>query len=299
MNQAGHKWLAASASVLLHFLVLSVFAMVGFNYEKTSPIDNKPQHQLKIEYVKNAIQNPPLMDKPKFHNSLNKSFDFKPLPIEQPTKFPKNKSNNQIHTPVNAKIDTADFNIDEDFNYSGVNFFSAKSRGRRVCFLVDCSGSMQGLWPTVKAELLHSIDSLLADQYFSIVFFGNNTIVEFPKDRLARASAQNKKRAKTFIQLTKPGGQTNALAGFNKAVKIRDAYLAGSDVIFFLTDGFELTGKNAADFALAVIGLVQDNLPTVKINTIAFWPNAADRKLLKNIADLTGGDFVIINDDNL
>jgi len=294
LSQAGHKWLAAAASVLLHLLALAVLATVGFSYEK-SPAATENQRQVKVEYVKNLIQNPPLVNKPKLQSRyIGKSPLPKPLQFETPTELVKYQLKIQQDTYVNTEIR----DYEDGLKQQDISFFSSKSGSRRICFLVDCSGSMQGLWGTVKAELIRSIDSLLADQYFSVVFFGDNGIVQFTDSRLVRASATNKEKAMGFVQSAKPGGQTNAFAGFNAAVKIRDAYSAGPDVIFFLTDGFELMGEDTGKFELAVLGLVQDNLPQVKINTIGFWSSSEDRKLLKSIANLTGGEFVIVTEDN-
>jgi uncharacterized protein with von Willebrand factor type A (vWA) domain len=297
--------LAATASILLHLLVLAVFAVMGFNNNQSQPV-NEDHQQVKVEYVKSLIENPPAIEKTKFQKPVKVN---KPIPLEsiqfsaieaekQISKQQPQRKKTLLATETSHSTTLRQTENSEDILNKQISFFSSKSDSRKICFLVDCSGSMQGLWPAVKAELIRSVESLLADQYFSIVFFGDNGILELTDAKLIRASSKNKEKAKRFILSRKPGGRTNALAGFEKAVKIRSSGDFGADVIFFLTDGFELMGKNARDFELAVLELVQEYSPQVRINTIGFWPGDDDRKMLKNIADLTGGEFTAINNNN-
>ncbi len=302
LSHGRYKLLAGAASILLHLFALSVLAVVGFEYDK-EPTDNQSRQKVKARFVKNLIEDPPLINKPKFQKPLSKMSLPEPLQLETPSELFEDKFGKDRVPSVKAAAKTAVSRFQDDiadaYQGQGISFFSCRSSERRICFLVDCSGSMRGLWGPVKAELIRSIQSLPADEYFSIVFFGDNGIVEFAGGKLVRASAKAKERAKTFVKSVEPAGGTNALAGFETAVKIRDAASNAPDVIFFLTDGFELMGKDSRAFELSVLGLVQDRLPNVRINTMGFWPDAEDRRLLKSIAGLTGGEFVIITDDNL
>lgn len=290
MSQAGHKWLAALTSILLHLLVLSFLGLVGFNYE-TRPTQCENLRQTRIEYVKNLIHNQPVLDNLKFKNSFSKHLTAESIDCSKKIRPAKKTKNIR---PL--KIERFDTN--NNFDQQKICFFSSESDSRRICFLVDCSGSMQGLWGTVKTELIRSIDSLLADQYFSIVFFGDNGILQFTNGKLIRASKNNKKKAITFIGSVKPGGQTNTLAGFEAAVKLRDAYSNGPDVIFFLTDGFELMGSDTGMFELTILKLIKENLPRVKINTMSFWPSAEDIRMLKGIANRSRGEFINIMENS-
>ncbi|MBN1795174.1 MAG: VWA domain-containing protein [Sedimentisphaerales bacterium] len=298
MSHGRYKLFAGAASVLLHLSALSVLAVVGFEYDK-KPADINNQKQVRAEFVRNLIEEPHLINKPKFQNYSSKT----PLPklpqLETASELLEDKFVKEEAPRLKAATDMTFPGFQESFTNQGVSFFSSRSGERRICFLVDCSGSMQGLWGMVVAELIRSIQSLPADEYFSIVFFGDNGIVQFADGKLVRASAKAKEKAGTFIESVRPVGRTNALAGFESAVKIRGAGSNGPDVIFFLTDGFELMGKDSRAFELAALDLVQNHLPRVRINTIGFWPGDEDRRLLKSIADLTGGDFVVISEKNL
>ena len=148
----------------------------------------------------------------------------------------------------------------------------------------------------VRKRLKKSIASLQPDQYFCIIFFGNNRLFEFSNGRLLRATQKAKNSAYDFIDLVQAAGQTNALAALKKAVQIRNGSGAGPSVIYFLTDGFELTTEGTQKFSQKVADLLKRFAPTTRINTIGFWPQSDDREMLELIARQSGGEFVLITD---
>jgi hypothetical protein len=81
-----------------------------------------------------------------------------------------------------------------------------------------------------------------------------------------------------------------------RAVRIRDGSGVGPSVIYFLTDGFELTNEDAQGFSRKVKDLLKRFVPTTKINTIGFWPQISDREMLGVMARQSGGECVIIGD---
>ncbi len=175
-----------------------------------------------------------------------------------------------------------------------VEFFSSKIDSRRVCFVVDCSGSMKGLFGRVKKELINSIESLQQDQYFSIIFFGGDKLLEFENAGLARASRNAKSRAVAFIESVEPRGQTNAAAAFEKLSHVCDSMDQRPSAVFFLTDGFELTERDNGEFLRFILDLLQRHLSRSAVNTIGFWPDENDCHMLQEIAERTGGEFTRI-----
>ncbi len=150
----------------------------------------------------------------------------------------------------------------------------------------------------VRKRLKKSIASLQSDQYFCIIFFGNNRLFEFSNGRLLRATQKAKTSAYDFINSVQAAGQTNALAALEKAVQIRDGSGVSPPVIYFLTDGFELTTEDSYQFSRKIANLLRQSAPTTKINTIGFWPQNNDREMLETIARQTGGEAVFITDNN-
>jgi hypothetical protein len=81
-----------------------------------------------------------------------------------------------------------------------------------------------------------------------------------------------------------------------QAVKIRDDTGVGPSLVYFLTDGFELSEQDSSRFAHQVMTMLRSFSPKTKINTIGFWPAEQDRKLLETMARESGGEFVVVGD---
>jgi Mg-chelatase subunit ChlD len=179
-----------------------------------------------------------------------------------------------------------------------VEFFGSWTEERKVCYAVDSSGSMRGMFRRVRENLKKSIEALQPDQYFYIIFFGGKELLELGSGRLLRATPKAKSAAYDFIDSVQPAGQTNALAALERAVQIRDSSGNSPAVIYFLTDGFELTTENTRRFSQRISNLLRKSSPKTKINAIGFWPTKGDRKTLEAIATQSGGEFVLVCDDN-
>ncbi|MBN2844211.1 MAG: hypothetical protein JXM68_14080, partial [Sedimentisphaerales bacterium] len=78
-------------------------------------------------------------------------------------------------------------------------FFGLSGEGRRICYLVDISGSMIMAIEYIKKELSDSIAQLDPDQYFQIIFYCNENPEIFAPGKLTRASKGNRQRAIDFI----------------------------------------------------------------------------------------------------
>lgn len=179
--------------------------------------------------------------------------------------------------------------------FSGrIEFFGSAGGQRRVCYLVDCSGSMQGIFPQVRKKLKESIAILQPDQYFYVIFFGGDKLYEVGEGKLLRATAKAKSAANGFIDAMRPAGKTNATAALERVVQIHDAKGAGASLVYFLTDGFELASEDTTAFPQKIANLLDRFAPAMRINTIAFLPQAGDRKMLQAIAEQSGGEFVCV-----
>lgn len=127
------------------------------------------------------------------------------------------------------------------------DFFGAASKGQRFLYVIDRSFSMlfnNKAWFSARDELLKSLESLSPTMEFQVYFY--NTEVEaldLPGRTLAKASYQNKKRAREQILKLRPEGGTDHEKALRKAL---DAY---ADVIFFLTDADD-EGNEAAQITM-------------------------------------------------
>jgi hypothetical protein len=178
-----------------------------------------------------------------------------------------------------------------------ITTFGSFAEDRRVCYLVDCSGSMRGLSGLVRERLTDSIQSLQPDQYFCVVCFGGDSLFEMDGGRLVRATTKAKSKAQDFINSMQPAGQTNALKALEKALQVRDGLGNGPSVVCVFTDGFELTTEDEQKFLQEVADLRKRFAPATRINTVGFCPQSADRRMLEAIARRSLGEFVLVEHD--
>ena len=299
MSQGRYKLWAAVASVALHTAALSFLASAKL-YPDSARANTTQADDIRLAKIKSITQSSPEVAKPSVRYIENTRFTSaqQQLSIESKVTAPK------IYASDNEPIFTSSNSFTEliwsqqDTSPQEVQFFSSQTLSRRLCYLVDCSGSMKGLFEQVKDELARSITSLQPDHYFGIVFFGDNRVLQFSAGKLVRASQDNKIKALDFIKTVKPAGRTNAMAGFECAAKMTDDYGAEPEVIMFLTDGFELSKNDAYQFRQSIIELRRRYLNNCMVNTIGFWPSENDRRLLESIAGVSGGRFVSAGREN-
>jgi hypothetical protein len=285
------------ASIVMHLIVLTAFGAINFSRSKTQR-NQQPTPTAEVSRVKKLIQAASIIPKPKVKKTpvehfaknadmslpINRVFDAVEPSLQNPGSLVKPSA---AQSRISASI--------ADFPYR-IEFFGSSAEQRKVCYLVDCSGSMQGLFGRVRKKLKKSIANLQPDQYFYIIFFGGDRLFEFGNGRLIRATQKTKSAAYSFIDSIRPAGQTNALAAFEKAVQIRDGRGGRPSIVYFLTDGFELTTEDEQRFVQKVANLQRQFAPKTKINCLGFWPQSRDRELLKLIAGQSGGEFVLVAD---
>ena len=146
----------------------------------------------------------------------------------------------------------------------------------------------------VRRKLKDSIEKLQPDQFFYIIFFQGNRLVESGSGRMCRATPKSKSKAVGFINGVYFEGPTNALNAIKRAMSIKDSLGKSPELIYFLSDGFDLGAGDTTDFAGMIENLRKTLAPATRINTIGFWVEDRDREILKKISINSGGDFVSI-----
>jgi len=174
-----------------------------------------------------------------------------------------------------------------------LEFFGTPLDSRKVCFVVDASGSMLGLFSAVRAHLAQSIRDLQPDQYFSIIFF-NDRLYESSPGTLVRATASAKSSAISFINSIEPAGPTNPVVALRKAMQARDSSGDAPALICFLTDGFDLAPGDADSLPADIDNLRKQLAPSARINTIGFWTQPHDCTVLQKIATRSAGRFTSV-----
>ncbi len=293
----GAAFWAWMTSIAVHLIVLTAFGFVRFS-QSEAQLAQGPAPTAIVSRIREHARSAPVIPKPKVKRSV------KDLSVEKKGRLlPKNP----VFGPAESRLRDwpnlakpsalgSGFSLlsINDFAHT-VEFFGSSTDERKVCYLVDCSGSMRGMFGLVRGKLIELIGQLQPDQYFCIIFFGGNELIEFGNSRLVRAAGQAKSAAYEFIDSVRPAGQTNALKALERAVQVRDRTGVGPAVIYFLTDGFELTAEDKQRFSQRVANLLVRFAPNTRINTVGFCPLGEDSKVLKVIAEQSGGEFVFIS----
>lgn len=213
-----------------------------------------------------------------------------------------------------------------------VSFYGIQTQSKRLCFVIDISGSMQqkaskpaqpgqkadptltGGWgdgakdpdypvngtkmDVANHELKRAVKALPDDAQFNIVYFSTLVNVYSPK-KLVKATSSNKKKTLAWIEHTlKPTLMTNIFDALERALelhgpKIDRNYDKGIDTIFFLTDGQPTHGRiRESDKMLEEIR-ARNRTRKIKIHVIGIGSDAEiDTEFLRKLAEENGGTFV-------
>ena len=300
MGKGSIKLWAWMVSIMLHIAALTVFGIAKFSH---SVVDTQQYATVvtNVSHVQKLIESVQVIPKPKVTKSVasrlmgNENRVLQANSLFTSVNFDRRRCD--IVSGEVPVISREQFSVSEKINLpSNVEFFGSYTNDRKICYVVDCSGSMKGVFGSVKRELKESISSLQSDQYFDIIFFGDNKLFEYGNGKLVRASVNAKSAAYNFIDLIKARGQTDALSALEKSIETRDSSGPAASVIYFLTDGFELAATDAQKFPQKVSVLLRKFAPATKINTIGFWPQTDDRRMLEMLARQSGGEFIFVTD---
>jgi Mg-chelatase subunit ChlD len=309
-TRGGIKLYALGVSVFVHAAALGVFATVRMTQTAAVPLQTTTK--VSISQATVIAERPAVMPKPKVSpvnpvNQSRPSDGVKDRPIvrakgeespvnvrpifDAPAQDYSRQEAELSKQPVAPEPVTA---VKTEILPAQVEFFDSAAQGRRICYVVDCSGSMQGLWQRVKAELIDSIGQLQQDYYFCVIVFGAGSVLESGGGKMLRATEQAKKEAYGLIGAIQPRGTTDAATALERAIKIKDRTGIGPSLIYFLTDGFELSEQDNTRFAHQVATILRSFAPKTQINTIGFWCSEQDSLLLETIAKESGGQFTFI-----
>ncbi len=166
-----------------------------------------------------------------------------------------------------------------------VSFFGLEGKGKRLVYIVDKSGSMQGkLLAAAKAELKRSIDSLPRGSRYAVYFFSGNT-VRYAKSMdkrhdLVRATRRRNKDVFNWVDGIVAMGSTEPLTALMGALSLEP------DVIYFLTDG---------EFDPLIIEKVTESNKSSKIQIHCIGFGNSGRVLLRDLSKRNYGQFRFVS----
>ena len=278
---------AMAVSVVCHIVLFVVFSLVSFCPSAKNKTDAACV-RVQPARIKRIVSVDPIVPKPKIKKILGSSFS--PSKRFRPDLARDLRQLLKTNLAPALELSTMPIAPNATISESQVEFFGQASANRKICFVVDCSASMHGMFGQVKKELKASIANLTAEQYFYIIFFRGEKLIQSGRGSLVRATPKTKADAYRFIDNAKLGGTTEALKALNLAMKIRDRSRRPAEVIYFLTDGLDL--QTSKDFARQVEILRKKLAPATKFITIGFWTETSDATMLREIATRSGGKFV-------
>lgn len=270
-------------SIAAHLVFLGIFYYLNFSTKPAISANTQPAILSSVitEYKSPILPKPHIAEDKKI--VFNKSIIPENLekiqhPITEPINKNASKENEEL-IPEHLSLDL--------FNKETIKFFESSTKTRHICYVIDASGSMLGNFAFVKENIIHSINSMEANCYFFIIFFGNGRIIQFDNG-WTRANSSTKNNARNFIESIKPSGQTNSISAIKRAIDIC-SQAEKSSVIFFLTDGFGFADKSNQIFE-GIKSHIINSRPVV-INTFGFARGNQDEIILEKIAKLTGGCY--------
>lgn len=304
------KLYALGVSVFAHIVGLSVFAAVKIS--QSPPVRLQTTTVVSVSQAAKLADSRAVTPKPKVSSVDSKSVQGRPIakaagrgspttagPVFDLSKEGYQRQAGSTGSPQAEEVKQPIESLGSVATGGGelagnIEFFDSPAQGRRICYVVDCSGSMRGLWRRVQEELIDSIGKLQQDCYFCVIVFGGGSILESGGGKMVRATKQAREEAYSFIGSIQPRGVTNATDALERAIMIKDRAGVGASAIYFLTDGFELSEQDGSRFAHKVATIHRSFAPEAQINTIGFWCTEQDGKVLDRIAKESGGKFVMV-----
>ena len=283
---------AIGISIAFHLVLLAVFVVIKFS---TPAVVEQVIPQASIMQISSMAKNEPITPKPRIKRIISSqgSASNWQIPLDEAPKqnFLAYDDNDVQYPQTAGGMMPASGGAGSS---RSVAFFGNYTNKRKICFVVDCSGSMKGLFGRVRKQLEECISELEPDQFFAIIFFGGDRLIELDKTGMVRATPFRKQKALEFIKTITPGGRTDGLRALTRAMQMRDSLGNASGTIYFLTDAFELDPKGAKVFCQDVLKIRAKYAPQSSLHPIMFWPEYTDKQILRTLAENTSGQFTAI-----
>jgi len=299
------QWGIWGAVALCHGLIFVTLAITSSSQPLTQ---NKPKvapsgliepliEHIEIETTVTDLQIEALSD-PTFEDDTFDTLDTletTELPPEQSSVIAVASPDHLITKNSLTRISMAtisQINANETFasSFCGTQTTAAK----KICFVVDHSGSMVIAFEYVRKELLKAIKHLSPAQSFHIIFYADSQPTPLPNGHLRRATVDNRNQGAHFVSQIKTGTfrglNDQPWQGLAKAIEMaimpNDNSIAKPDLIYILTDG-----EFNHDQLRERIETIQGKLVTkIAINVISCG-NIVHNKSLSKLANNNQGRF--------
>lgn len=170
---------------------------------------------------------------------------------------------------------------------SGTSFFGIESRGSRIVYIVDVSGSMtsQDRIATLRRNLTESVNQLPAHVHFLIIAYNDFAMPMLGQFRWVKADEPTKFKVRSWVSSLVSDGGTDPSSAFEQAFKLKPR----PDVVFFMTDGQQ------TELLPPMISALNSKGRRTKINTIAFGDRSGE-EIMRRVANESGGQYRYVPD---
>jgi hypothetical protein len=274
--------LVVSAGV--HLAALTALGAVHFCRRTDTTAGARPA-DVSIHTIERIIEQPASKPKPKIEPQVEPVIQtVVPEPVEAVEPTQPKADNAAMPLPMHVQPDPTGL------------FFGQGVKAQSVCYVVDGSGSMLGLMYLVREQLRESILNLSGQQSFNVLFFmQGGVLLQSFEGRMERATPAAKAEALNLLARVCPQGQTSAKQAIETAFRFRDRTGKVPEVIYFLTDGFDLMEGGNDAFVQQVRNLKNTLAPASIVHTIGIYPEAKDRTILSELAAACGGRYIEAN----
>jgi hypothetical protein len=167
------------------------------------------------------------------------------------------------------------------------SYYGLSLNARRIVFVLDISGSMEGpRLQAAKYELIRAVEGLAADVRFNIVAFSN--VVAVWQKNLMPASPSTKRAAAQFVYTRRAGGHTAAYDALEAAFQF------DAEAIYFLSDGAPNVGKIIAPADIVAAVTQANRSRRISVYSIGIAPGSPDSPFdlfLKTLAEQNFGVY--------
>jgi hypothetical protein len=171
-------------------------------------------------------------------------------------------------------------------------FAGVGGNARKIVYLCDASGSMQAVFSALRDQLKQSVGNLVQLQFFNVIFFSGDNVIDFNKSGLMIANPDNKTKLYDWVDGIAPKEGTNPIPAIQKA------FANNPELIYVLTDGFDQIN----DFESVYKEFERLNpSKKIKVNCILLTSDATKDqalvKILQRIAESNGGILRVVEKD--
>ncbi len=291
-------------SVMVHVVIASFFLLVTFN-ESSDRSDEMQTPTAQVQSELKALQSEPMIQDLQVEPVAMEKLFAEELPLPAIIDVEMVELFGGAENAARFGGETIGAGLGE-VSLGGNSFLRSRFCGtgdlaRRICYVVDNSGSMIMARDYVRQELKRAVANLTPAQYFYIIFYAGSDPQELGSGRLIRAAAHHRREAQSFVERTELASVASVEAATEAVVKaltraltISTADGSGADVVYLLTDGQYDQQVVKAE----VKKLQRQRTQPARINVISCGVRD-NEQFLRTLAVMYGGQYRFVSDEQL